>query len=279
MNSSPMIPVIADSTISHQYQLVDARVLHGFLEVDARFNDWIARRIAEYGFQEGEDFYSCLSKSTGGRRGREYRITLDMGKELAMVERNEKGKQARRYFIECEKRLVQVAPRDALTIMSQTIGTDGFHMLGAIVKGKVAGLPAHVQRRAKAKIWSQMHAAFGVRCAADIPSDQLDSARNFVAAYALEGEWIGRPDKNGMVLDVFEVSSLYSLLDDHARLSKLRDSILSAARALGSPVLMQMFDQINDGSISFANLDSRRSEIYAGYLASGCRPGGYAATA
>ncbi|MFK0033021.1 antA/AntB antirepressor family protein [Pseudomonas monteilii] len=196
MSVQSIIPVIADRTISQEVQLVDAKALHRFLEIDARFNDWIARRIAEYGFQEGEDFYSALSKSTGGRRSREYRITLDMGKELAMVERNEKGKQARRYFIECEKRLAQIAPRDAATIMNQTIGTDGFHMLGAIVKGKVAALPVPIQRRATAKIWSQVHAAFGVRSAADIPAEHLDGARNFIAAYAVvEGEFLPRRDQ------------------------------------------------------------------------------------
>lgn len=77
------------------------------------------------------------------------------------------------------------------TLVGQTIGTDGFHMLGAVVKGKVSNLPAPIQRRATAKIWSQTHAAFGVRSAADIPADQLDAARNFIAAYAvLEGEFL-----------------------------------------------------------------------------------------
>jgi prophage antirepressor-like protein len=79
------------------------------------------------------------------------------------------------------------------TLIGQTIGTDAFHMLGAIVKGKVASLPVRVQRRAKAKIWSQVHAAFGVRCAADIPAEYLDGARNFIAAYSvLEGEFIAK---------------------------------------------------------------------------------------
>ncbi|WP_205892922.1 BRO family protein [Pseudomonas gregormendelii] len=82
------------------------------------------------------------------------------------------------------------------TLIGQTIGTDGFHMLGAVVKGKVSSLPAAMQRRATSKIWSQTHAAFGVRSAADIPADQLDSARNFIAAYALEGEWLGKEPKH-----------------------------------------------------------------------------------
>ncbi|QAY87212.1 phage antirepressor N-terminal domain-containing protein [Pseudomonas arsenicoxydans] len=94
-------------------------------------------------------------------------------------------------------------PDQAMTVLGQTIGTDGFHMLGAVVKGKVSSLPVPIQRRATAKIWSQTHAAFGVRSAADIPADQLDAARNFIAAYAvLEGEFI--PKGNGKSFDIPE---------------------------------------------------------------------------
>ena len=78
------------------------------------------------------------------------------------------------------------------TLIGETIGTNGFNMLGALIKGKVTSLPAPMQRSAAAKIWSQTHAAFGVRSAADIPASQLDAARNFIAAYALEGEWLGK---------------------------------------------------------------------------------------
>ncbi|MCO7515698.1 phage antirepressor N-terminal domain-containing protein [Pseudomonas putida] len=85
------------------------------------------------------------------------------------------------------------APGQTMTVLGQTIGTDGFHMLGALIKGKVSSLSSPVQRRATAKIWAQTHAAFGVRSAADIPADQLDSARNFIAAYnVLEGEFIAK---------------------------------------------------------------------------------------
>lgn len=85
-------------------QTVNARDLHTFLEVKTAFKDWIARRIADYGFTDGLDFCSFLSESSGGRPANEYALSLDMAKELAMVERNDKGKQARQYFIECERR-------------------------------------------------------------------------------------------------------------------------------------------------------------------------------
>ena len=85
-------------------QTVDARELHAFLEVGTAFKDWIVRRIDTYDFREGQDFCSFLSESFGGRPAREYALSLAMGKELAMVERGEKGKQARAYFLECERR-------------------------------------------------------------------------------------------------------------------------------------------------------------------------------
>nr|DAG88294.1 MAG TPA: AntA/AntB antirepressor [Herelleviridae sp.] len=89
-------------------QTVNARELHAFLEVGKVFAAWIQERIAQYGFVEHQD-YEVFSKSgknsKGGRPTSEYAISIDMAKELAMVERTEKGKQARQYFIACEKKL------------------------------------------------------------------------------------------------------------------------------------------------------------------------------
>ena len=121
-NTAQLIPIATQAIAGEERQAVNARELHTFLEVEARFNDWIARRIEEYGFienadflvtqiqvtkptrQDGNLFYSNLSKNPQGtlskplektRRGRptkEYFLTLDTAKELAMVERNAKGK-------------------------------------------------------------------------------------------------------------------------------------------------------------------------------------------
>lgn len=81
---------------------VSARDLHEFLEVGAAYKDWFPR-MCEYGFEEGKDFCSFLSESTGGRPKHDAEITIDMAKELCMLQRNEKGKQARQYFIQLEK--------------------------------------------------------------------------------------------------------------------------------------------------------------------------------
>ncbi|HGJ5882876.1 antA/AntB antirepressor family protein [Arsenophonus sp.] len=87
-------------------QTVNARDLHQFLEVGKDFSNWIKDRIKQYGFVENIDyivFANFGENPFGGRPAKEYHISLDMAKELSMVERNEKGKQARQYFIECER--------------------------------------------------------------------------------------------------------------------------------------------------------------------------------
>lgn len=109
-NEHSKFPAVTEGRIGGQLvQTVNARDLHEFLEVQTDFKDWIARRIAEYEFTEGKDFCSFLSESSGGRRRKEYAITLDMGKELGMVERTPKGKEVRQYFIECERKVIAKA--------------------------------------------------------------------------------------------------------------------------------------------------------------------------
>jgi len=84
-------------------QVVSARELHEYLEVGRDFTTWIRQRINKYGFIEGEDFSPVLVKTTKGRPGKDYAITIDVAKELSMVENNDKGREARKYFIEVEK--------------------------------------------------------------------------------------------------------------------------------------------------------------------------------
>jgi phage anti-repressor protein len=96
-----LIPVYEDERAQ---KLINAREMHGFVESKQEFTNWIKDRIDKYGFVGGEDFLITLSKSTGGRPSTEYFLSIDMGKELAMVENNEKGRQVRKYFIQCEER-------------------------------------------------------------------------------------------------------------------------------------------------------------------------------
>ncbi|WP_428562330.1 MAG: antA/AntB antirepressor family protein [Solidesulfovibrio sp. DCME] len=122
MTGKDVIPVQTGKIGGEEIQTVNARELHTFLEVGKDFSNWIKDRIEEYGFIEGQDFVKISNDSTspnlanakslkknGWSRDRiDYHLSLDMAKELAMVERNDKGRQARRYFIACEKKLQEV---------------------------------------------------------------------------------------------------------------------------------------------------------------------------
>lgn len=97
--------------------VVSAKELHSYLEVQTRFDMWI-QRMFEYGFDEGKDFCTNLCESNGGRPLKDYALTLDTAKEISMLQRTEKGKQARQYFIECEKQLKQPKKLSRLEILT-----------------------------------------------------------------------------------------------------------------------------------------------------------------
>ena len=91
--------------IGAEINSADARELHSFLNSERQYANWIQDRITQYGFIENQDLVIKITY-TGRRPRKEYFVTLDMAKELCMVENNDKGKEARRYFIKCEKELL-----------------------------------------------------------------------------------------------------------------------------------------------------------------------------
>ena len=93
----------------NQEQLVSCRELHEFLEIGTEYAKWF-NRMCEYGFVENIDFAVIVKNDenpNGGRPQTDHAIKLDMAKEIAMIQRSEKGKQARQYFIEVEKKFKQ----------------------------------------------------------------------------------------------------------------------------------------------------------------------------
>ena len=118
LNTSEILTIQTREFNNRTHETIDAKKLHAFLGVGRDFSNWIKSRIKQYEFAENEDFIliplndqsgfspkRAKTSNTGGRPSKDYFITLDMAKELAMVERNEKGREARRYFIECEHKL------------------------------------------------------------------------------------------------------------------------------------------------------------------------------
>lgn len=94
---------IINVTLNDNHEpIVSGRQLHEALGVKTPYDKWFPR-MTEYGFTENEDFSTFLSQSTGGRRATDHVVRLDMAKEIAMIQRTERGKKVRQYFIQVEK--------------------------------------------------------------------------------------------------------------------------------------------------------------------------------
>ena len=110
-----IIPIGKSDFAGCPKQTVNARELHAFLEVKSRFNDWVKNRINECRFIENQDFVTLTKNLVSGGQQTEYFLTLDAAKHFAMLERNERGFEARQYFIDCEKQL-QAVPQIPQTL-------------------------------------------------------------------------------------------------------------------------------------------------------------------
>lgn len=111
---------------------VSGRDLHEFLEIKTRYDNWF-KRMSEYGFEEEQDFLTVVQKWTTAQgnqtKHKDHILTLDTAKEIAMIQRNERGKQARQYFIQVEKawnspemimkRALEIANNKMLTLEKQ----------------------------------------------------------------------------------------------------------------------------------------------------------------
>jgi len=177
-------------------QAVNARDLHAFLEVGRDFSNWIKDRIAQYDFVERHDYVTAQNLSTPksvSTKARaqlviDYYLSLDMAKELAMVERNEKGKQARQYFIECERRAKSAAidPMQALS--------DPAMMRGLLLTytEKVIALESVVAEQApKVEALDRIASSEGSLCVMDAAKSlQIQPKKLF--AWLSENRWLYR---------------------------------------------------------------------------------------
>lgn len=176
---------------SDAVETVNARDLHAFLEVGRDFTNWLKDRIEQYGFAENADFVVFANSGEnprGGRPAREYAITLDMAKELAMVERNERGKQARQYFIECERRAKAVAVDPVVAL------NDPATMRGLLLSYSERVLQlesANAELVPKAEALDRIASARGSLCITDA-AKALQVAPRELFQYLHEQHWIFR---------------------------------------------------------------------------------------
>jgi anti-repressor protein len=127
--SAALVPVFTGALQSQPAQMCDARALHTFMGVLRDFSNWIKGRIRKFAFVEGVDFVTVETLSSpdlANAKSRtqvmtDYHLSLNMAKELSMVENNQKGKEARRYFIDCEQKAhAELVARPAL-LLTDTI--------------------------------------------------------------------------------------------------------------------------------------------------------------
>jgi phage anti-repressor protein/phage antirepressor YoqD-like protein len=185
-------------------QTVNARDLHSFLEVGKDFSNWIKSRIAKYEFKEGVDFVVITGSPVlanqngrgGDRRSIDYHLSLDMAKELSMVERNAKGKEARQYFIECERVAKQQPEHQPVNL------DDPSFLRQALLTytEKVIQLEATVaEQKPKVEALDRIASADGLMCITDAaktlgirPKDLFGwmSSRQWIYKRAGNGSWI-----------------------------------------------------------------------------------------
>jgi len=110
-----IIKITTQQIGSEQVNSVNARELYNYLEIKTEFADWIKRAINKYDFVENTDYIITIRKNensqfSGLKERKDYIVTLDMAKELCMVSNTKKGKETRKYFLACEKKLNNSSP-------------------------------------------------------------------------------------------------------------------------------------------------------------------------
>lgn len=200
VQSPELIPVLRGEIGGLTQNVVDGRALHSFLGNRDMFANWIKLRVEQYGFQPDQDFCLILAQTKikgdsqrgGDRRSRDYHLTLDMAKELSMVENNDKGREARRYFITMERRALEamgqasaLSTAEAPALSSDTLLPSEQQTLQEIVRAKLADTPERIRSRAFAEVWSRVHNRFRVSKYDQIRRDQLAEAIVYVTQMTL----------------------------------------------------------------------------------------------
>ncbi|MDA3463493.1 antA/AntB antirepressor family protein [Acinetobacter sp. AOR41_HL] len=167
---------------------VDARSLHSFLEVGRDFANWIKQRISKYKFQENVDFVLTVAK-TGVRSNvvqKDYSLSLDMAKELCMVENNDKGREARRYFIRCEKLAFEAMKEKFMGSAIETrkvITPEQKDSLQKIVDAKVNG-----KNGLRAQVWTRHNRHFKINSYHELLAIHFEDSVQYLLSMELKGK-------------------------------------------------------------------------------------------
>jgi phage anti-repressor protein len=190
--SQQLIPVFLSNIGGVPAHVCDGRALHAHLENGDKFADWIKGRIEKYSFQENQDFALVSEKTEikkgrgGDRRSTDYHLCLDMAKELSMVENNDKGREARRYFIAMEKKALEAAGQVVLQSHLEMLLPSEQQTLSEIVHAKAAPFGENVGK-VLAEIWSRLHRKFRVAKYSQLPRTQLSDAILYITSMEIRG--------------------------------------------------------------------------------------------
>ncbi|WP_445620664.1 BRO-N domain-containing protein [Kushneria sp. Sum13] len=134
-------------------------------------------------------------------------------------------------------------------IATATIGTDGLHILHELIGKKINVLPGATKRQARAKLWSLVHTRFNVPRAEMIPAAELESACNFIAACALDGQWLPAP-ANDDTLNQADQVNLYALCSHMLRLHELyrQYHLREMFEHLQSPIGPSLYGHLTEGA-------------------------------
>ena len=218
IESSFSVPVFQGILNGVDESLVDARNLHKVLGVGKVFAAWIKARIAEYGFNENQDFIAIFqNRKIGHGRGKiDYHLSLDMAKELAMIEKTDIGRMVRRYFIQCErianKLTGRTTTRDERTGLRDAVN--------AVVGKK--GLQF-------SEVYKMVHQRFNVGHIDELSLAQVNEATEYMHRLLLDGEVV-----SGMVMDNTHVVSLAESLYLSQCMRSMLEHYLPAFRYMNS---------------------------------------------
>lgn len=166
----------------------DARELHAYLQNGDAFANWMKVRIEKYGFEESRDFSIALGNTKakkGGQNRKDYHLSIDMAKELSMVENNEQGRVARRYFIDMERKALEAAGQPTVASHLETLLPSEQQTLSEIAHKKAEPYGEY-QGKAMAEIWSRLHHKFRIAKYSQLPRTQLADAIVYIAGMQLK---------------------------------------------------------------------------------------------
>lgn len=187
-SENQLVRVFASQIGGIPANVCDGRELHTYLQNGDKFAGWIKARIEQYGFEESRDFQSFsvrTEKPKGGRPSTDYHLSLDMAKELSMVENNDKGRAARRYFIDMERKALEAAGQPTVASHLETLLASEQQTLSEIAHKKAEPY-GEFAGKALAEIWSRLHHKFRIAKYSQLPRTQLADAIVYIAGMQLK---------------------------------------------------------------------------------------------